>query len=119
MSLISGRLSKHHRLYADLKKWAILRWSQLFAVSFQVTALLACLMLVVFTDLAFGWSTTLTTGDAMHDARRIHRITSIMAAPWSWALDDAQPSLALIEESRYFRAAAEPLSFAQAARLGA
>ncbi|HTO03883.1 MAG TPA: DUF2868 domain-containing protein [Opitutus sp.] len=118
MALISGRLSKHHRLYADLKKWVILRWSQLFAVSFQVTALLVCLMLVVFTDLAFGWSTTLTTGDALRDAQRIHGITSIMAAPWSWALVDAQPSLALIEESRYFRAAAEPLSFAQAARLG-
>jgi hypothetical protein len=118
MSLISGRLSKHHRLYADLQKWALLRWSQLFAVSFQLTALVACLILVVFTDLAFGWSTTLTTGDARVDAQRIHRITSALATPWSWALDDAQPSLPLIEGSRYFRAAAEPLSFADAARLG-
>lgn len=118
MALITGRVGKHHRLYASLQKWAVLRWSQLFALTFQLTALAACLILVVFTDLAFGWSTTLTTGDARVDAQRVHRVTSAMALPWSWALDDAQPSLQLIEESRYFRVAAEPVSSAQAARLG-
>lgn len=118
MALLSGRLGKHHRLYASLQKWAILRWSQMFAVAFQVTALAASLVLVVFTDLAFGWSTTLTTGDATRDALRVHRLGTAIAAPWAWAIDDAQPSLKLIEESRYFRVTAEPVSSAQAARLG-
>jgi hypothetical protein len=95
-----------------------LHWSQLFAVAFQLTAVAASLVLVVFTDLAFGWSTTLTTGDAALDAQRVHRVTSRMAVPWSWAVEDAQPSLALIEESRYYRVASEPVSRAQAARLG-
>jgi hypothetical protein len=118
MTLLSGRLGKHHRLYADLQKWAVLRWSQLFAVSFQVTALVACLVLVVFTDLAFGWSTTLTTGNPELDARRVHGVTSALATPWTWVIDDAEPSLELIQESRYFRVAAETVSSAQAARLG-
>lgn len=118
MALVSGRLGRHQQLYAGLQKWAILRWSQLFALSFQLTAVAGCLVLVVFTDLAFGWSTTLTTGDAAADAQRLHGITSTLATPWSWAWPDAQPSLALIGESRYFRAAAPLLSPADAARLG-
>ncbi len=118
LALVSGRLGRHQQLYASLQKWAILRWSQLFALSFQLTAVAGCLVLVVFTDLAFGWSTTLTTGDAAGDAQRLHGITSAMALPWSWAWGEAQPSLALIGESRYFRAAATTLSPGDAARLG-
>ena len=118
LALVSGRLGRHQQLYASLQKWAILRWSQLFALSFQLTAVAGCLVLVVFTDLAFGWSTTLTTGDAAGDAQRLHRMTSVMALPWSWVWAEAQPSLALIGESRYFRAAATTLSPGDAARLG-
>lgn len=118
LALVSGRLGRHQHLYASWQKWTFLRWSQLLALTFQLAALVACLVLVVFTDLAFGWSTTLTTGDAAADARRVHAITSALARPWSWAIDDAQPSLALIEDSRYFRVAAGPVSPAEAARLG-
>jgi hypothetical protein len=118
LGLVSGRMDRHQRLYSSLQKWALLNWSQWFAVVFQVTALVACVILVVFTDLAFGWSTTLTTGDGALDARRVHRVTTVVAAPWGWALPDARPSLELIQESRYFRVAAEPVSRAQAARLG-
>ena len=41
-----------------------------------------------------------------------------MATPWRWLAPDAEPSLTLIEESRYFRVASVPVSTAQAARLG-
>jgi hypothetical protein len=118
VALLAGRTGRHQKLYSSLQKWALLRWSQMFAVAFQLTAVVACLILVVFTDLAFGWSTTLTTGEAALDARRVHRMTSTLAAPWSWTLEDARPSLALIEESRYYRVASEPVSRDQAARLG-
>jgi hypothetical protein len=118
VALVSGRMAGHQRLYSSLQKWAILRWSQWFAVTFQITALVACLVLVVFTDLAFGWSTTLTTGSAALDARRVHRITSLIATPWSWAIDDALPALELIEQSRYYRVASGPVSRGEAARLG-
>ena len=118
MEVVFGRAGRHQALYAGLQKWAVLRWSQLLALAFQVTALGVFLVLVVFTDLAFGWNTTLTTGDAVRDAQRVHRITTGLAAPWRGLGVAAEPSLQLIEESRYFRAAAEPLSSDQAARLG-
>lgn len=118
MELATARFGAQQRLYAGVQTWAFLRWSQWFALWFQLTALAAALVLVVFTDLAFGWSTTLTSGDPAVDAQRVHRVTTAMAAPWSWSVSNAQPSLALIEESRFFRAASEPLSAVQAARLG-
>ena len=40
MALLAGRRAKHQQLYAGLQKWALLRWSQLFAVTFQITALI-------------------------------------------------------------------------------
>src|SRR5690606_41422347 len=98
------RAGRHQRVYAGVQKWALLRWSQTFALWFQLTALAVSLVLVVFTDLAFGWSTTLTTGDPLLDARRVHRATAVVAAPWRWFIPDAQPSLELIEVFRYFRA---------------
>src|SRR5690606_41608770 len=112
------RAGRHQRVYAGVQKWALLRWSQTFALWFQLTALAVSLVLVVFTDLAFGWSTTLTTGDPLLDARRVHRATAVVAAPWRWIIPDAQPSLELIEESRYFRAASGAVSAREAARLG-
>jgi hypothetical protein len=118
MAVIFGQAGSHQARYASLQRWALLRWSQLFALSFQTAALAACLMLVVFTDLAFGWSTTLTTGDSTQDAQRVHRITSALATPWRGFDPAASPTLALIEESRFFRVAAEPVSSTEAARLG-
>jgi hypothetical protein len=115
---LSGRVGAQHLLFRDLQKWALLRWSQSFALGFQVAALTSTLYLVVFTDLAFGWSTTLTSGDPNKDAQTIHGIASAIAFPWASSLPDAVPNLELITESRYFRAAADQLTHDEAARLG-
>lgn len=113
-----GRVDAHRTVYGSMQKWLVLLWSQAFAVAFQVAAVLTAVSLVVFTDLAFGWSTTLTSGSAADDARRVHGIASAMATPWAWAVPDAQPGLGLIQESRYYRIAAGPASPEEAARLG-
>lgn len=117
--VFTGQIQRHRALFQNLEKWAMLRWSQLFAVGFQVAALLAAVSLVVFSDLAFGWSTTLSTGDVGRDAEITHRIVSVVAAPWSWALDAAVPSMAFVEDSRFFRAAGGKLTQTEAAKLGA
>lgn len=116
---VTGQTIRRQTLYQGIQKWAILRWSQLLALGFQAAALAAAICLVLFTDLAFGWSTTLTSGNPIRDAETIHSLTSTMAAPWSWTLESAAPTLSLIEESRYFRAAEHSLTPEQAARLGA
>lgn len=79
-------------------KWQLLCWSQVAAVGFNVAALVTAVLLVTFTDLAFGWSTTLNV-----DASTVARIVHAIAWPWHTLVPDAVPSAALVEESQFFR----------------
>ena len=79
-------------------RWQLLVFSQWFAVGFFIGALGLSLLLVTFTDLAFGWSTTLELG-----AERVHGWVSVVAAPWAAWWSAATPDLELVERSRYFR----------------
>lgn len=83
---------------ARFAKWQVLVWSQLAAVAFNVAALATAFALVTFTDLAFGWSTTLTV-----DAARATRIAQTIASPWHGIIPVAVPDAALVEQSRFFR----------------
>jgi hypothetical protein len=79
-------------------KWQILFWSQVAAVAFNVAALVTAILLVTFTDLAFGWSTTLEANPAVV-SRAVHAI----AWPWHALVPSAVPSAALVEQSQFFR----------------
>jgi len=89
-------LAERRHDYRRLERWLLLRSTQLFAVAFNLAALAGCLYRVVFSDVAFAWSTTLqwTAADA-------HRLTSALSAPWAWLVPDGRPSLALLEATRY------------------
>lgn len=88
---------------ARFARWQMLVWSQIGAIAFNVAALATAAALIAFTDLAFGWSTTLrmSSDDAL-------RITNVLAAPWAWLWPDAVPTAALIESSRFFRLSSAP-----------
>lgn len=86
----------------DVARWLLLTWSQWLAFGFGLGALGMALALVVFTDLAFGWSTTLDT-----DGAAVRALVHALACPWQSLLPDAVPSAPLIEASRYFRIAPE------------
>jgi hypothetical protein len=79
-------------------KWQMLFWSQLAAVGFNIAAIATAIALIAFTDLAFGWSTTLNV-----EAQTAARIVSAIAAPWDWFAPAAVPDAALVEQSRFFR----------------
>jgi hypothetical protein len=79
-------------------KWQALVWSQIAAVTFNVAALATAVALVSFTDLAFGWSTTLSV-DSGHAARVVRAI----AWPWQAAVPSAVPDAELVEQSQFFR----------------
>jgi hypothetical protein len=81
-----------------VSRWQMLYWSQIAAVGFNIAAISTAVVLIAFTDLAFGWSTTLDV-----DARVATRVVSTIAAPWEWWAPDAVPDAALVEQSRYFR----------------
>lgn len=85
---------------ARFARWQMLMWSQFGAVAFNIAALATAAALIAFTDLAFGWSTTLRI-----DSSDALRITNALAAPWGWIWPDAVPSASLIDGSRFFRLA--------------
>ncbi len=87
----------HHRLFAGVYKWLVLQGSQQFAVGFNVGALLGAMALVMGTDLAFGWSTTLQLR-----AEDVYRWTRSLSLPWWW-MPQAQASVELIEVTRFYR----------------
>ena len=99
---------------APAARWLVSFWSQLFSVAFNLGALLAVFYLIAFSDLAFGWSTTLAI-----DSTRFHGIVSLLSWPWHALVPEAVPSAALVEASRYYRLDTGALgNAAQAAQLG-
>ena len=53
---------------------------------------------LVFTDLAFGWSTTLNI-----TAQEVFAVLSLVSWPWQAFLANATPTLSLVEASQFFR----------------
>ncbi len=88
----------HHVVFGRVEKWGIIFSAQSFAAAFYAGALAGCLYLIVFSDLAFGWSTTLEA-----DAEGIHQLTTVMSSPWAPLVPHAVPSLHLVRHSRHFR----------------
>ena len=97
---------------ARFARWQMLAWSQIGAIAFNIAALATAAGLIAFTDLAFGWSTTLR-----FDSDDVLRITNALAAPWTWFWPDAVPSAALVESSRFFRLASASTSAISAEKL--
>ena len=98
-----GRGQAWERITAPLRRWLLLSISQGAGVAFQLGALTATLALVVFSDLSFGWSTTLEI-----DAGSVQRFTDALSLPWAWLWPEARPSLELVETTRFFRIAGGP-----------
>ena len=79
-------------------KWQLLFWSQTAAVAFNLTTIATGVALITFTDLAFGWSTTLHA-----DPAGIARLVDLSSMPWQSLAPSAVPDLTLIERSQFFR----------------
>ncbi|MEO0422779.1 MAG: DUF2868 domain-containing protein [Pseudomonadota bacterium] len=101
----------HKRLNVDFLRWRggntpparvaqleALRLSLWMGVGFFCGALVLALLLVAFTDLAFGWSTTLEV-----DASLVHGLVSGVSLPWRGWLPVAAPDAELVALSQYFR----------------
>lgn len=87
-----GRLDTH----MGLTRWLLVRAAQIFGVSFNLAAIACCLYRIVFTDVAFGWSTTLHV-----DAVELRRILRGLSAPWSWLLPKAVPTPEMVQLTQY------------------
>lgn len=65
---------------------------------FGLAGLLTLLVLVVVQDLAFGWSTTLDTGNDSY-----YRLLAAVATPWQDLWPMAVPDRELVDATRFFR----------------
>jgi len=101
------------RRHSRFARWQLVVFSQWFAVGFFAGALLVAWSLVAFTDLAFGWSTTLDL-----DSADVHGFFALLAWPWAAWLPAALPDLNLTEASQYLRLAGAETSKGEAMRLG-
>jgi hypothetical protein len=97
----------------SLARWQLAAFSQWLAIGFFAGALGAGVLLVAFTDLAFGWSTTLEV-----DSDRIHRLFVTLATPWAGWLPSAVPDAELVQTSRFFRLEHAAVPADRAAALG-
>jgi hypothetical protein len=86
-------------LYRRLEQYLLLSLTQLFALAFNLGALCSCLRLILLSDLAFSWSTSLTSLSAAD----VQRLCAALAWPFAWLVPEALPSAALIEHTQYFR----------------
>jgi len=96
--VLVGRLSAQGRIHARARQALLFAWSQTVGLGFAAGAILATLGFVVFTDLAFGWSTTLDV-----EAAPVHRMVAAFAKPWAAIWPAAAPTLDLVETTRHFR----------------
>jgi len=93
-----GAAKSHTRVFGHVHKWMIIHLTQAFACAFNIAAIVTAVCLVVFTDLAFGWGTTLKA-----DGQTLYDITQILSRPWSGMFPDAAPTRELIDATRIFR----------------
>ena len=97
---IVGRAGGHQRVYGRVQKWQVLGWSQAMAVAFNLAALSGALQLILFSDLAFSWSTTLDVQPSV-----MHALTEALSLPWAW-WGEARPSAELIRRTQTYQAEA-------------
>ena len=89
-----GELKRLDWLYGDLKLWLLIRLTQVFAIAYNVGAILAFVALSYGSDPTFGWRSTMLRDDHMH------KIVRVISLPWSSAWPEAVPTL---EQIKYVR----------------
>ncbi len=92
------QIRKQNRIYQKIEKWLIVGLTHRYSIAFNIGALLTCLYLITFSDLAFAWNTTLNI-----ESSTFHKLINYLAKPWAILFSESVPSLELVEASRYFR----------------
>ena len=100
MNLFAGPAAAAGHQYA---KWFVISAAQWLAVAFYVGLVSVTLTLLVFTDLAFGWSSTISLS-----TDRVSGLAQVLATPWAAFAPGAVPSMELVEQSRFVRLADPP-----------
>lgn len=95
---------------AEQRWWLLSRLHWLWAV-FACGILLIFLLLLVFSDLAFGWSSTL-----LSNSQVLLPVFQSISLPWQAFWPQAVPDLVLLEQTHFARIEPTPGGFAAASR---
>jgi len=95
---VQARLAKHlgEVNLATIARLAVLRWGQLFGVTFNLGAAAAFLLILLVTDRSFGWSSTLDISE-----HTMLQVTQVLSAPWSGWLPAANISPETVAATRF------------------
>lgn len=80
------------------QRWWLLEEINRLWIFFALGILLVFLLMLMFSDLAFGWSSTLIT-----QPEKVASITQIISLPWQAFWPQAVPDFHLIEQTRFAR----------------
>jgi hypothetical protein len=78
----------------ELLRWPPILALQGFGIAWNIGVLIALLLRVVFTDVAFGWESTWARGP-----EGAHAIARAFATPWTWFAPEACPTLEQVRHS--------------------
>jgi len=97
LQAVTGSLRQLRQIYGNLLLWPAFILLQLAGSGFNLGVLLTLLAKISFTDVAFGWQSTLPLTDAF-----LAELVRWIAAPWAWLLpqDWAYPGLEQIIGSK-------------------
>lgn len=93
------------------QRWWLLAQINRLWIFLALGILLVFLLLLLFSDLAFGWSSTLITQPQV-----VIEITQMISAPWQFFWSQAVPDLQLIEQTRFARIETSTGDFQEASR---
>ena len=110
VALVSARLSPRWREQLQqlttqsgiagrgIERRLLVYMSQHFTVALNIGIIAALMFLVMVSDLAFGWNTTLNLENT-----QAARWFQTVAIPWQGLMPEAVPDISLVESSRYYR----------------
>ena len=93
------------------QRWWLLEQINRLWIFLALGMLLVFLLLLLFSDLAFGWSSTLISQPQV-----VVEITQVISLPWQFFWPQAVPDLQLIEQTRFARIEAAAGNFQEASR---
>ncbi len=94
-----GLIRTHFSVYEPLALLNLFIPLQVFGVAFNLGAILTTILLEWFTDIAFGWGTSLSA-----HPQTIYDLVRLIAAPWGWLFGEGvgYPTLEQIQGSRVY-----------------
>lgn len=96
LARIRGTLQSWGWIYGRLRFWKLVTLTQLFAVAYNVGAILAFVAISYGNDPAFGWKSRLLTPE------QLHGVVKLLSLPWSSFWPAAAPTLEHVQITRFW-----------------